>query len=58
MYLRDVHRLRFIRDLFCLLGRHDYEALSVSRPDRLGRPSVYMRCFYCGHQKRNWARGP
>lgn len=46
----NIHKKRFIRDLLCKIGRHDFEAVRIE--GRWAR----LECFYCLHQRKSWIR--
>lgn len=45
-YKFNPHSIPGIAQLLCKLGRHDYEAYSITLPNR-----VTLECFYCGKKK-------
>ncbi len=50
MIVDNLHKKRFVRDLLCWMGRHDYEAVRID-----GR-YVVLECFYCLHGKKSYLR--
>ena len=48
-YRFNPHSIPIIRNLLCKMGRHDYEASSIS-PDRKW---VLLECFYCLRKKKS-----
>jgi len=58
MIVDNIHKKRFIRELLCKIGRHDYEAVSIERPIGGGGHYCRLECFYCEHQKKSFIREP
>ncbi len=50
MILENLHKKRFVRDLLCRIGRHDYEAVG------LDRNWMVLECFYCERRKKSYMR--
>ena len=49
MFFRhNPHSIPGIRDLLCKMGRHDYEAISLSDFNLSG---CILECFYCQRRK-------
>lgn len=49
MIIDNIHKMRWICDFLCWIGRHDFEFKQVE-----GRVGI-LYCFYCGQLKRSGA---